>query len=50
MKKKTYKIQSKMNYIIVYGAWIDGSDFCWHDKDGSTICMPRGFYNIIGEW
>lgn len=49
-KKKRYKIQSKMNYTIIYDAWLNGDSWCYFDKDGATVYMPKEFYKVVGEW
>lgn len=49
--KKTYMIQSKLQpYELVYGAWLDGNEWCWRGKNGATVYMPEGFYKVISEW
>jgi len=50
IKKKTYRIQSMMTYTIVYGAWLNGNDWCWKDKDGATVYMPKEYFKVLGEW
>lgn len=46
--KKTYMIQSKLlPFNLVYGAWLDGDCWCWLDRSGATIYMPKEFYKII---
>ena len=47
---KKYIIQSKMNYKLIYGAWLNGNNWCWLDKDSSTVYMPKEFYKVISEW
>lgn len=48
--KKTYLIQSKMTYTLIYGAWLDGNNWCWLDRDGSTVYMTKEFYKVLDEW
>lgn len=51
MSKKTYLIQSKLQpYNLVYGAWLNGNNWCWRDRDGSTVYMSKELYKVCGEW
>jgi hypothetical protein len=50
IKIKTYLIQSKMTYTLIYGAWLDGNNWCWLDRDGSTVYMTKEFYKVLDEW
>jgi hypothetical protein len=49
--KKTYLIQSKLQpYNLIYGAWLNGNNWCWCDRDGSTAYGAKEHYTIRGEW
>jgi hypothetical protein len=49
--KKTYLIQSKLQpYNLIYGAWLNGNNWCWCDRDGSTVYGAKEHYTIRGEW
>jgi hypothetical protein len=50
MKKKTYKLKSKLNHGIVYGAWLEDNNWVWIDRDGSKVYMSKELYEISGEW
>jgi hypothetical protein len=50
-KNKTYMIQSKFQpYNLIYGAWLNGNNWCWLDRDGSTVYGTKEHYTIRGEW
>lgn len=48
--KKTYKIKSKLNHGIIYGAWMENDSWVYKDKDGSKVYMPLELYEISSEW
>ena len=39
-----------MPYNLVYGAWIEYSSWCWIDRTGATVIVPKEHYEICGEW